>query len=574
MKFNDLPINPEIVKALNALEITHPTEIQSKVIPTLLENTQQDIHGQAQTGTGKTLAFGIPLVHHINRDSSDVQALIVAPTRELALQICQSLKAIAEPLGISMAPIYGGVSITDQFRALKKGVHIIVGTPGRLNDHLKRGSLSLRNLKTLVLDEADIMLDMGFKEEVDEILTYAPKERQIWLFSATVKRGISDLIRNHMRSNTITVKASSEQKSNIKVSQQFAVVSRSDRPVALTRFIDAAADFYGFVFCQTKVLTEEIAEYLIRAGYPAHALHGDMTQIQRTRIIRQFKNKEFVILVATDVAARGIDIADLTHVVNYSLPEDQESYVHRIGRTGRAGKEGTSITFVSRNEVREIRALERKFGATISAIDVPTYAEISKTHLAQAKTYLESTQATENGQFHEALTTLLDGYDVHMLSRVTATLLHEKFFKQKSNQDAVTFTPVNKLDLTSLGNNEQGQSEVVLYQGLDDGTTREEVEEWLKKYVTSLADEVLNVRVIKRRTFIKLSPEQAEQVVRDLRGKKMNGKRVRVSVSVDYDYDSRKKHGSSSGRSGGFGGRSSRGGSNGRYSRPSRRPSA
>ena len=257
MKFNDLPINPEIVKALDALEITHPTEIQAKVIPTLLENTQQDIHGQAQTGTGKTLAFGIPLVHHINRDSSDVQALIVAPTRELALQICQSLKAIAQPLGISMAPIYGGVSITDQLRALKKGVQVIVGTPGRLNDHLKRGSLSLRNLKTLVLDEADIMLDMGFKEEVDEILTYAPTERQIWLFSATVKRGISDLIRNHMRSNTITVKASSEQKSNIKVSQQFAVVSRSDRPVALTRFIDAAADFYGFVFCQTKVLTED-----------------------------------------------------------------------------------------------------------------------------------------------------------------------------------------------------------------------------------------------------------------------------------------------------------------------------
>jgi ATP-dependent RNA helicase DeaD len=534
MEFKDFPIMPEIVQALTHLQITHPTDIQRKVIPILLSNKKTDMHGQAQTGTGKTLAFGIPLVQSVDPKNGNVQALVVAPTRELALQIAQSIRPMATPLGIGIAAVYGGVSLRDQIRAFKKGVQIVVGTPGRLNDHLKRGTLSLQSLHTLVLDEADIMLDMGFKDEVDEILSYAPQERQIWLFSATVKQGINDLIRTHMR-NTVTIKAVSEQKSNSSVKQYFCVVPMRDRSAALMRFVDNAPEFYGFIFCQTKVLTEEVAEQLMRAGYPAHALHGDMTQIQRNRIIRQFKDKEFTILVATDVAARGIDIADLTHVINYSLPEDQESYVHRIGRTGRAGKQGIAITFVGRNEMRYLKILERKFQCTISPLDVPTAEQIAKGQLAQVVNYLEHAQLPADTP---ELYALVNSYDQAAVVRTAVALLKEKFFKKKM-QDSVNFTPISKFDLDTLAN-DQGQSEVVLYQGLEDGITKDDVTLFLKQHITGLDAQDIGVRVIQRRSFIKLSAQEAEQVAQELRGKKLNGKRVRVSVSVDYGYQRNK----------------------------------
>src|SRR5579859_702188 len=273
MTFKDLALAPEIQQALDALGFTTPTEIQQRAIPILLAPENIDLHGQAQTGTGKTLAFGIPLLQKINKSNRKVQALIVAPTRELVTQITDSLRQAARFTPIVIESIYGGVSMTDQINALSRGAHIIVGTPGRLNDHLRRKTLSFKELQYLVLDEADIMLDMGFKEDIDFILQNAPKNRQIWLFSATVKSGIDDIIKHHMK-NTVSVRVTSKGTASAQTKQYYCVVQQKYKIDALCRIIDHSPEFYGFIFCPTKILTSEVAERLIARGYRVNALHG------------------------------------------------------------------------------------------------------------------------------------------------------------------------------------------------------------------------------------------------------------------------------------------------------------
>lgn len=564
-QFKDFSLRSEITRALDDLGFTEPTEIQRKAIPLLLADTNVDFHGQAQTGTGKTLAFGIPLVQTIEINNKAPQALIVAPTRELVVQISQSIRQVAAHMGISIVPIYGGASMVEQMSALKRGAHIVVGTPGRLNDHLRRRTLSLAKLKTLVLDEADIMLDMGFKEEVDEILGFAPENRQIWLFSATVKPGISDIMRKHMK-DTVTVKCSKEQVGSANTKQYFTVVSMRDRLKALSRFVDAANPaFYGFIFCQTKILTAEVAEQLIRAGYKANALHGDMSQMQRNRVIKQFKDREFTILVATDVAARGIDVPDITHVVNYSLPEDQESYIHRIGRTGRAGKEGIAISFIRANEVRYIKTLEKKFRLQINPLNVPTFEEMAQLRVANAAEYIKAINAETGATYYAAqrLHTIVDGYSPKELAKITVSLLGEKFLKDMKEQDVVNFAPVENMDMNQL--ERDGQSEVAIFLGSDDGIEKDDLVEFLKKNTKLDEQDCSRARVIKRRSFLKLPPAQAEQVVNAIKGKVLCGHKVRAAVSVDHNsYESRSPRPSFGGRGGSRDGGRSRG--EGRYS--------
>lgn len=542
-QFKDFQLRPEINQALADLGFTEPTEIQSKAIPLLLASKAIDFHGQAQTGTGKTLAFGIPLIHGIDTSAKHTQALIVAPTRELVVQICQSLRQVASHMKLSIEPIYGGAGMQEQMYALKRGVQIVVGTPGRLNDHLRRGTLNLGKLKTLVLDEADIMLDMGFKEEMDEILTYAPAGRQIWLFSATVKPGISDIMRSHMK-DTVSVRAGKQnQVGSANTKQFFAVVSMRDRLTALSRFIDAAPQFYGFIFCQTKMLTAQIAEQLMMSGYKANALHGDMSQAQRNRVISQFKKREFTILVCTDVAARGIDVADVTHVVNYSLPEDQESYVHRIGRTGRAGKEGIAISFVTSSQVRYVKTLERKFKVEIKPINVPGYEEIAQLRIAQGADYLHSiAQATTDTSYCVTqLRTIASKLSQPELTNAVVSLLNEKFCKDMKEQNSVTFTPVDKMNFDhSYGDSQNGQAdvaEVTIFLGLDDGISQEDLVDFLKQESPFDPQDFARIRVIKRRSFIKVMPEQAEPLVEAIKGKMLCGKRIRAAVTVDTGFE-------------------------------------
>jgi ATP-dependent RNA helicase DeaD len=535
--FKDLQLLPQIQQALDELGFTQPTEIQKRAIPVLLAPEKIDLHGQAQTGTGKTLAFGIPLLQKIDLKNRSVQGLIVAPTRELVVQITASLRQAAKHLPVIIEPIYGGVSMPEQINALRRGVHVVVGTPGRLNDHLRRKTLNLKDLNTLVLDEADIMLDMGFKEEVDEILTFAPKTRQIWLFSATVKPGIDDIMKRHMK-NTVSVRVSPKDVTTGKTKQYFCVVQQRYRTEALCRFIDNAPEFYGFVFCPTKILTSEVAERLMRRGYKANALHGDLSQAQRNRIIKKFKEKDFPILVATDVAARGIDVADLTHVINYSLPDDLESYVHRIGRTGRAGKEGIAITFIAPSEKRKINMLERRFKVEVHPIDIPTAKEIAHVRSQLAADYMKGLLEKQHAApYQEQLEELLNSYDDQNIKKVLVAVLYDKFLKDLAQEESIPF--VHATELTT----HDDLSELFLGVGQDKNITKNDIINRLVETNKIKKDQIKRIKLMRGHSFVVVPADLADGIVEALQlDPQVQGNRMRVSITAEQPSEQGQGH--------------------------------
>lgn len=526
--FKDFPLIAPIQQALDILQFTTPTEIQQKTLSTLLSGKPTDFHGQAQTGTGKTLAFGLPLIQTIDINNRAPQALIVAPTRELVLQICESLKSVSQCMPISIEAIYGGMSLERQMRDLRRGVHIIVGTPGRLNDHLRRKTLSLKSLRTLVLDEADIMLDMGFKEEVDEILNYAPENRQIWLFSATVKPGIQEIKRNHMK-DPVTVQTAAKTVTASTTKQHFCVTPRNLKLEALIRFIDCDPEFYGMIFCKTKLQASEIAEELGKRNYAVNALHGDMDQPLRNRVIKGFKDRTFQILVATDVAARGIDVSDLTHVVNFSLPEDQESYVHRIGRTGRAGKEGVAITFIERMEMRRLNQLMHRFKITISPINVPSNEEVARVRIKQAVEKV--TELCQKKPMHNelstALTQSLATFNQQELLQGMQNLLFDTYLKGVNNQSSIEFAPAAQIATMDPAD----QQEIMLHVGSENGITKADILQYLTKSNLLKGRDIGRIRVINKRSFIMVPAKISAALISQLRSKTLRGQKVRVTYA-------------------------------------------
>jgi ATP-dependent RNA helicase DeaD len=531
--FNQYPLHDQIQKNLAQAGLTNPTEIQEKAFQSLLSATGPiDFHGQAQTGTGKTLAFGIPLIQGINQADSTTQALIVAPTRELVLQICDSLKVVARNLNVVVEPIYGGVSIENQMRQLKRGVQIVVGTPGRLNDHLRRKTLNLKTLKTLVLDEADIMLDMGFKEEIDEIMAFAPKNRQIWLFSATVKPGIKAIKDSHMK-DPVSVRVAAANVTAESTKQYFCIVPRKSRMQALARFIDTEPDFYGVIFCQTKMLANDVSQELSKLGYSVNALHGDINQVMRNKVIKEFKAKAFTILVATDVAARGIDVANLTHVVNFSLPEDAESYVHRIGRTGRAGKEGVAITFVNGTEVRRLQQIANRFKAQIMPLEVPTTAAIAKLRLAKAMEQIDHlcVKKIADHACSEQLHALLKERSQEELVIGLHNLISETLLKGCSKeQENIQFESTARA-LEQTHRFDAAGQEIMLNVGSDDGITKKDILGYLKGARSLKPADIGRVHVIKRRSFIVVPNDVAPTLLKELTGKTLKGRRVFASMA-------------------------------------------
>jgi ATP-dependent RNA helicase DeaD len=491
--FADFPLKPSMLKALSALGFTKPTEIQEKVIPFLLNNMQSDIHAQAQTGTGKTLAFGIPLLHAVDLSLKEVQGLVIAPTRELVLQIYESLRELARDTPLNIVAVYGGMPIERQISNIKQGAQIIVGTPGRLNDHLRRKTLSLKHLKVLVLDEADIMLDMGFKEEIDSILDAAPKDRQIWLFSATVRPGIKDLIKSHMK-NVHSVRATEKGVITTQVKQYYCVVPARNKIMATARFIESAPDFYGIIFCKTKVLASEVMEQLASLGFKVNCLHGDMQQQLRNRVIKGFKHKDFNILVATDVAARGIDVLDLTHVINFSIPDDAESYIHRIGRTGRAGKEGIAITLVSPSENYFVRRLEKATNTRLHEIPIPPLDAIINAKIAAVPDFIEKgkQQIAKPSPVRKALTELIGSFSEIEIRNALIVALEDKFFKDIIHEDLGPITA------------DVRPQEICMELGTDSGFTEDTIRDYLYKTCTLLPQDVRKVRTLKKQTFISI----------------------------------------------------------------------
>lgn len=393
-------ISPEVLKAISALGFEEPSPIQAAAIPTLLEGT--DVVGQSQTGSGKTAAFAIPAIELCDAAQRSVQVLILCPTRELATQVADEVhKLSAHKRGMHAVPIYGGASYERQFFELKKGVQIVIGTPGRVMDHMDRGTLDLSGVKMVILDEADRMLDMGFRDDIEKILQDTPKERQTVFFSATVSKQIRDLIERHSRSPK-SVKIEQKELTVPTVEQWYFEVQHRMKFEALLRLIDFHGFRLGIIFCNTQRMVDELADDLIAQGFSADRLHGGIAQAQRTRVMDKFKKAEFEFLVATDVAARGIDVDDLELVVNYDLPYDAEDYVHRIGRTGRAGRNGMAVTFVSGRDIYKLQFIERFTKTKILRAKIPTAGEVEE---RKTEALLDKVREVLNRGNHSAVLT-------------------------------------------------------------------------------------------------------------------------------------------------------------------------
>ena len=379
--FSNLGLSNPLIDVLNNLGFTTPTPVQEQAIPLLLSDTPIDFIGLAQTGTGKTAAFGLPLIDLIDSDNRSVQALILAPTRELVQQTAKQVAQFAKGVkGVNVEVVFGGAAITNQISALRKPTQIVIATPGRLIDLIKRKAIKLDQVQYVVLDEADEMLNMGFKEDIDQILSFTPEKRVTWLFSATMPKEIRRIVTKYMKT-PVEVSVNSKEQSNKDITHKYVITKSSNKVPAIRRFMDIQSDMRGVLFCRTKRETQQIADDLGHLGYGVEALHGDLSQGQRDAVMKRFKTRSMQLLIATDVAARGIDVNDLTHVMHHTLPDQLESYTHRSGRTGRAGKKGTSIAFITPREGRRINEIEKRINIKFEKIEVPALEELKSTRI-------------------------------------------------------------------------------------------------------------------------------------------------------------------------------------------------
>ena len=431
-EFIDLGLSEKSIEAIEKKGFEHPTEIQKRCIPILLKENK-DLIGQAQTGTGKTATFALPILEKLDKwqgkkSNHTTGALVLVPTRELCIQVCDEIKSLGENRNIRTLAIYGGASYNLQFKGLKEGADVIVGTPGRIQDHLERGTLNLETVKFCVLDEADEMLNMGFIDDIKNILSQMPEQKQMLCFSATMPEPIKQLAETFMKDYEV-IKVQTQDMTSTLTRQVYYELLEEDKFEALCRTIDMAPNFYGLVFCKTKIQCDEIGSKLISAGYNAEVLHGDLSQVQRELIIHKMREHRISILAATDVAARGLDIPDMTHVVNYSLPDEPESYIHRVGRTGRAGKEGLAVTFVTPREFRKFAFIKRIAKSPIEKVRIPTVDELmaQKRKMLQTDLY-DSIKNAETGLYEDSLYSMAKKLCTeHHPTNVITALLAERY---------------------------------------------------------------------------------------------------------------------------------------------------
>lgn len=448
--FKELGLSEPILKALEGLKFEKPTDIQAGAIPILLEN-EKDFIGLAHTGTGKTAAFALPLLDLVDTSEYVTQALVLSPTRELCQQIADQIVLFNKHnRKLKTSVVYGGTAISTQLRDLKRPPHILIATPGRLLDLIERKSAKLGDLKYLVLDEADEMLNMGFKEDIDRILKSAPKSRATWLFSATMPAGIRRIVEKYMRPGAAEVKVSSGNETNKNISHEYVVVNNSYKQSTLTRFVDSDPKMRAIVFCRTKAGTQSLAEDLTRKGYNVGALHGDLSQAQRTKVMNQFKANRLTLCICTDVAARGIDVNDLSHVFHYQLPDDISYYTHRSGRTARAGKSGTSLSIVNKSEIRKIRNLERQLKTDFKEVTPPDASEILELNLSKWTDRLMAAEVPK-------------GADINVVSKIATKLaelepdvLLEKIVALEVQKLHRTEAPSDRGDRRERGSRDRG----------------------------------------------------------------------------------------------------------------------
>lgn len=510
--FQALGLSPNILSSLRHKGFEEPTPIQEKVIPLLLCG-DKDLIGQAQTGTGKTAAFGLPIIEKIKVNNLTVQALILTPTRELTIQVAEEIHSLRGKKALKIVPLYGGQSIELQLKHLNKGVHLVVGTPGRILDHLRRKTLKLEHLDFCVLDEADEMLNMGFIDDVETILEYTNRNKRTMLFSATMPEEILRIAQKYMGPYEL-VQIKQKQLTVDQTDQIYFEVPLRDKFEALCRIIDIEKEFYGLVFCRTKVDVDNIANRLIDRGYDADGLHGDLSQAQREKIMNKFKKQRITLLVATDVAARGIDVQNLTHVINYALPQDPESYVHRIGRTGRAGKEGTAVTFITPEENRRLMFIQRIIKSKIQRRNLPQVKDIIEVKKKRIRTRLDD--IIEAQDYSDYLSMAQDLLETNAPDEVLAALLKFTF------QDELDASNYN--DIRDVSPKIQGDTRLFIAKGKKDGMTKKSLAKFITEKVHITAAKIQDIYIQDTFSFITVPFREAELILKhfktSLKGKK------------------------------------------------------
>ncbi|WP_179315844.1 DEAD/DEAH box helicase [Winogradskyella undariae] len=548
--FQELGLNEDLLKGITDLGFEKPSEVQEKAIPLLLEQ-DIDLVALAQTGTGKTAAFGFPMLQKIDIASRTTQGLILSPTRELCLQITNELKAYGKHCkGLNVVAIYGGSSISDQARAVKRGAQIIVATPGRMKDMISRRMVDISKIQYSVLDEADEMLNMGFKEDITDILSHTPEEKNTWLFSATMPKEVATIAKKFMDNPTeITVGNKNESTSN--VTHEYYLVNARDRYQALKRLADANPDIFSVIFCRTKRDTQKVAENLIEDGYSAGALHGDLSQNQRDLVMKSFRNNQIQMLVATDVAARGIDVDDITHVINYQLPDEPEIYTHRSGRTGRAGKTGISMVIVSKSEVRKIKGIERIIKKEFEKKEIPSGVDIVEVQLMSLANKIHTTETNHEIDKHlENINELFADTDKEELIKKFFSVEFNRFFNyyQKSKDLGTVASRDSDRDGGRDYDKQSNDSRYFINVGSKDGFDWMKLKDFLKEQLELGRDDVFKVDVKESFSFFNTEKGLQEKVLAFFTDFKYEGRYVNVEVSED-------KGRSRGGRSGGGRGR-------------------
>ena len=519
--FDTLGLSDPIVAAISALGFESPTPIQARAIPLLLQG--RDLIGQAQTGTGKTAAFALPIIQNIDVSNATPQALVLAPTRELAVQVAGGIHDLAKNTGLRVVPVYGGQPIDRQFRALNAGAHIVVGTPGRVIDHLRRGSLSLATVTFCVLDEADEMLALGFLEEVEEILAALPKKRQMAFFSATMPAKIKVLTKRFLQSPE-HVEIGSKKRTVESVQQTYYEVPKGKKPEALARVLDMETPGPTIVFCRTRLETTELAEALRLRGYNAEALNGEMSQNDRDRVLKRFRDGSADLLIATDVAARGLDIKTVTHVINYDIPWYVEQYIHRIGRTGRAGRSGDAITLVESRDRRKLSVIEQVTGVKMKVAKIPTAADIAARRRDAFKDALR--EVLDAGEFDSEIETVEELSEDFDATEIAAAALHMLW---QSRHTADT----NAADLAADHEQpESGMTRIFVGLGKADGLRPGELVAVIANQCDIPGKSIGAIDILDRSSFVEVPSGKSQQVIEVLRRTALRGRKASVDIAT------------------------------------------
>ncbi|MEJ6544836.1 MAG: DEAD/DEAH box helicase [Flavobacteriaceae bacterium] len=570
--FSELGLQESLLKAIEDLGFETPSEVQEKAIPLLLAD-HIDLVALAQTGTGKTAAFGFPLIQRIDPSSRTTQGLILSPTRELCLQITKEIQAYSKyERGLNTVAIYGGASIQDQARQIQRGAQIVVATPGRMKDMISRGMVDISKIDYCILDEADEMLNMGFFEDIKDILSNTPKEKATWLFSATMPKEVAIIAKKFMNSpQEITV--GTKNSGATTVQHEYYVAGGRDRYPVLKRLADTNPNIFSLIFCRTKRDTQKVAENLIEDGYNAGALHGDLSQNQRDLVMNAFRKKQIQMLVATDVAARGIDVDDITHVINYQLPDEIETYNHRSGRTGRAGKSGTSMVIITRSEMRKIKAIENKIQKKFIAKPIPTGMEICETQLYHLVNKIKDTEVNADVEnYLPAINEMLEGIDKDTLVQKIVSVEFGRFFNYYNKAKDLNSNDRDRGERPERGERRDsgdsrdrgasknyggdGSTRYFINIGEKDGYDWMSLKDFLRDTVNLGKDDIFKVDVKESFSFFNSEANVEEAILNTFKDLKVDGRFVNVEVSNNPI------GGGSSRGGGGFKGRS-KGGSGG-----------